>query len=266
MAKLVTCGLLITLLDISLPLAVEAAGEYCHGWSDSYNTWHRGFQCPEQYDGEEARYCCGTCTLRYCCTSVEARLDQSTCDPDDFSNGKVRTMTSNVPTYLPFVIVVSAFLSFVLVGTVVSVCCCHCLKPKSAERHSGPTQTSLLEPGGAAAESLTPSRDSSSSASTAGRSTGMTRPSGSDVTMNIYGPMGNMYPALGVQPPQHFPSPSHLPAQFYQPYLNYSVPPEHTMITAQAFLDNHSVYRQPHGQPFHQAPMHTEPICPGLTI
>lgn len=95
MAKPMTCAMLLFLLDISLPLAAEAAGEYCHGWMDSHNTWHRGFQCPEQYDGEEARYCCGTCSLRYCCTSVEARLDQSTCDPDDFGNGKIRTMTQN---------------------------------------------------------------------------------------------------------------------------------------------------------------------------
>ncbi|XP_012675035.2 shisa family member 2a [Clupea harengus] len=271
MSKSVLCALLVLLLDMSLPLCAEGAGEYCHGWSDSSNTWHRGFHCPEQYDGEDARYCCGTCTLRYCCTSVEARLDQSTCDPDDFinnSNGKVRTMTPNVPTYLPFVIVVSAFLSFVLVGTVVSVCCCHCLKPKSAEQHRGlmPTQTSLLEPGGAPPDSLTPSRDSNSSASSAGRSTGTTRPSGSDVTMNMYGPMGNMYPTLGLHQPQHFASPSHLPGPFYQPYLNYSVPPEHTMISASAFLENHSAYRHPHGQPFPQAPMHTEILCPGLTI
>ena len=98
MSKSVLCALLVLLLDMSLPFCAEGAGEYCHGWSDSSNTWHRGFHCPEQYDGEDARYCCGTCTLRYCCTSVEARLDQSTCDPDDFinnSNGKVRTMTPN---------------------------------------------------------------------------------------------------------------------------------------------------------------------------
>ncbi|XP_063058712.1 shisa family member 2a [Engraulis encrasicolus] len=272
MIKSATCALWILLLGSCLPLPAEGGGEFCHGWLDSYNTWHRGFSCPEQYDSVEARYCCGTCSLRYCCTSAEARLDQSTCEADDFTtnNGKGRTMSPTMPTYLPFVIVVGAFLSFVLVGTVVSVCCCHCLKPKSADHHSGltPTQTSLLESGGAGAPgALTPSRDSSSSGSSVGRSTATTRPSGSDGTVNAYPPMGNMYPTLGLQQPQHFASPAHLQGQFYQPYLNYSVPPEHTMITAPVFLDTHAAYRQQHGQPFPQAPMHTEPICPpGMTL
>ena len=57
----------------------ESSGEYCHEWADSYNFWHSGFQCPEKYDGPDAKYCCGTCALRYCCTTAEARLDQSSC-------------------------------------------------------------------------------------------------------------------------------------------------------------------------------------------
>lgn len=253
-----SCALLL-LASVVLPLSSALSGEYCHGWTDSFNSWHRGFQCPERYDGEDARYCCGTCALRYCCTYAEARLDQSTCDTgtESESTDDMRKVTESVPTYLPFVIVVSAFLSFVLVGAIVSVCCCQCVKPKASDHPVGPSaaQTSLLESGGPSVDNSTPSRTS-----TSGSSTTNARPPPSELSVNLYGPMANSYPA--PQPQQYVPPLSQGAPQFYQPYMNYALPPERSMLMAPAFLDSRSAF----GQPFPQAPMHTEPIYPTVTI
>ncbi|XP_055725913.1 shisa family member 2a [Salvelinus fontinalis] len=253
---------------------VASSGEYCHGWSDSYKIWHKGFQCPEQYDGQDAKYCCGTCALRYCCTAVEARLDQSSCDLEEFfefENDNTINMTQTVPAYLPFVIVVSTFLSFVLLGTIVSICCCQCLKPKAQDRQnaSAPFQTSLLESGGPSPESMTPSRQSSSSST--GRSTlaaprqPTTSTPGTDVNVNMYvAPLNNGYPVSSTQSNQYLPHPQP-PGPFYQPYLNYGMPPEHTLLMA-PFLENRSMYGHQLVHSIPQAPMHTEQLYTGVTI
>ncbi|TRY87895.1 hypothetical protein DNTS_010194 [Danionella cerebrum] len=256
MASFASCALFV-FISFVLPFSYGLSGEYCHGWTDSFNSWHRGFHCPERFDGEDARYCCGTCALRYCCTYPEARLDQSTCDAAAESTEDMRKMSESVPTYLPFVIVVSTFLSFVLVGAVVSVCCCQCVKPKASDRPSGPSaaQTSLLESGGPSVDGSTPSRTSNS-----GSSMTNPRPPPSEHSVNLYGPMGNSFPPSQSQ--QYGPPLPQAAAQFYQPYLNYALPPERSMLMAPAFLDSRSAY----GQPFPQAPMHTEPIYPNVTI
>ncbi|XP_051486532.1 uncharacterized protein C8orf48 homolog [Apus apus] len=75
----VFCALLLLL---ALRWGPGRAGEFCHGWAGSPQRWHRGFQCPERYDGPQATLCCGTCTLRYCCSAREARLDQGRCPGD----------------------------------------------------------------------------------------------------------------------------------------------------------------------------------------
>ncbi|XP_059399152.1 protein shisa-1-like [Carassius carassius] len=262
MTSSVSCALYL-LVSIVFPLSFALSGEYCHGWTDSFNSWHRGFHCPERFDGEDARYCCGTCALRYCCTYAEARLDQSTCDSGSESENTddVRKLTERVPTYLPFVIVVSAFLSFILVGAVVSVCCCQCVKPKASDRPTGPSvaQTSLLESGGPSVDISTPSRTS-----TSGSSTTNTRPPPSELSVKLYGPMGNAF--SNSQSQQYVPPLPQGAPQFYQPYMNYRLPPEHSMLMAPVFPDAHPVFGQVHGQPFPQAPMHTEPIYPTVTI
>ncbi|KAI2664841.1 Protein shisa-1 [Labeo rohita] len=231
MASSISCALFL-LVSIVLPVSFALSGEYCHGWTDSFNSWHRGFQCPERFDGEDARYCCGTCALKYC-----------------------------FPTYLPFVIVVSAFLSFVLVGAVVSICCCQCVKPKASERPTGPSaaQTSLLESGGPSVDNSTPSRTS-----TSGSSLTNARPPPSELSVNLYGPMGNAFPTAQAQ--QYVPPLPQGAPQFYQPYMNYALPPERSMLMAPAFLDARPAFGQVHGQPFPQGPMHTEPIYPTVTI
>lgn len=104
MAQGVLCALLLLL---ALPGSPGQAGEYCHGWVGSLQRWHRGFQCPERYDGPEATFCCGTCSLRFCCSSREARLDQGRC-PGDYQQPSPRPP---VPGKLPLPLVLwSCFL------------------------------------------------------------------------------------------------------------------------------------------------------------
>lgn len=75
-------SLLRLLLAALLAAGARASGEYCHGWLDAQGVWRIGFQCPERFDGGDATICCGSCALRYCCSSAEARLDQGGCDND----------------------------------------------------------------------------------------------------------------------------------------------------------------------------------------
>lgn len=114
---------------------VKATGEYCHGWLDSQGAWKEGFQCPEKIDGADAIICCGKCELRYCCSSTDARLDQGSCENDrqteeSSPDNKESKDSGAVPIYVPFLIVGSVFVAFILVGSVVAVCCCRCLRPK----------------------------------------------------------------------------------------------------------------------------------------
>lgn len=81
------CWLLLAALGWLLPPGAAASGEYCHGWLDGQGGWRDGFQCPERFDGGDATICCGSCALRYCCSSAEARLDQGACDNDRRQGG-----------------------------------------------------------------------------------------------------------------------------------------------------------------------------------
>ncbi|KAM9774531.1 protein shisa-2 [Syngnathus typhle] len=123
----------VTLLLVTID--VQASGEYCHGWHDAQAGWKEGFQCPEKIDGVDAIICCGKCELRYCCSSTDARLDQGSCDNDrralePGAEGRETKDSDAVPIYVPFLIVGSVFVAFVLVGSVVAMCCCRCLRPK----------------------------------------------------------------------------------------------------------------------------------------
>uniref|UniRef100_A0A8C2G964 Shisa family member 3 n=1 Tax=Cyprinus carpio TaxID=7962 RepID=A0A8C2G964_CYPCA len=106
----------------------DARGEYCHGWLDSSGNYHEGFQCPEDFDTADATVCCGSCALRYCCAASDARLDQGTCTNDrEVENN---TQYAAQPMYVPFLMVGSIFVAFVVVGSLVAVYCCTCLRPK----------------------------------------------------------------------------------------------------------------------------------------
>ncbi|XP_057680124.1 protein shisa-2 [Corythoichthys intestinalis] len=126
-------AVIATLLAVAID--VKANGEYCHGWHDAQGAWKEGFQCPEKIDGVDAIICCGKCELRYCCSSTDARLDQGSCDNDrralePGAEGKESKESDAVPIYVPFLIVGSVFVAFILVGSVVAMCCCRCLRPK----------------------------------------------------------------------------------------------------------------------------------------
>ncbi|XP_024859568.1 protein shisa-2 [Kryptolebias marmoratus] len=127
-----------------LVLDVKASGEFCHGWQDSQGAWKDGFQCPEKIDAADAIICCGKCELRYCCASTDARLDQGSCEnyrqaPEPGAESKENKDSRAVPIYVPFLIVGSVFVAFVVVGSLVAVCCCRCLKPKQELSSSGAT-------------------------------------------------------------------------------------------------------------------------------
>ncbi|GCC37026.1 protein shisa-3 homolog [Chiloscyllium punctatum] len=104
-----------------------AQGEFCHGWIDNAGKWHEGFQCPEDYDTVDATTCCGSCSLRYCCAAPEARLDQGLCTND---REQQNPDYSAQPVYMPFLIVGSIFIAFIILGSLVAVYCCTCLRPK----------------------------------------------------------------------------------------------------------------------------------------
>ncbi|XP_061582177.1 protein shisa-3 homolog [Cololabis saira] len=105
----------------------DAQGEYCHGWLDSNGNYHDGFQCPEDFDTMDATVCCGSCSLRYCCAAADARLDQGVCTNDRELDD---TQFAAQPVYVPFLMVGSIFVAFVIVGSLVAVYCCTCLRPK----------------------------------------------------------------------------------------------------------------------------------------
>ncbi|NWZ64583.1 SHSA2 protein, partial [Acrocephalus arundinaceus] len=124
-----------------------------HGWLDGQGGWRDGFQCPERFDGGDATICCGSCALRYCCSSAEARLDQGACDNDRRQGGgepgrpgKDGPDGAAVPIYVPFLIVGSVFVAFIILGSLVAACCCRCLRPKQEPQQSrAPAGTRLME-------------------------------------------------------------------------------------------------------------------------
>ncbi|NWU06642.1 SHSA1 protein, partial [Cephalopterus ornatus] len=140
MARELHCALLL-----ALGCAPGRAGEYCHGWSGGAQRWHRGFQCPERSDGPLATLCCGSCSLRYCCSAPESRLDQGRCPGEPLPSPRTPVP---VPVYLPFLLVGSVFVAFVVGGACVGICCCKCFKSRAEGQQSGlaPGQTWLLEP------------------------------------------------------------------------------------------------------------------------
>ncbi|XP_071387900.1 protein shisa-3 homolog [Centroberyx affinis] len=125
MVRLLNC-LLLGYLTWNLRIS-DAQGEYCHGWLDANGNYHEGFQCPEDFDTMDATVCCGSCSLRYCCAAADARLDQGSCTNDrELDN----TEFAAQPVYVPFLMVGSIFVAFVVVGSLVAVYCCTCLRPK----------------------------------------------------------------------------------------------------------------------------------------
>ncbi|XP_077434206.1 protein shisa-3 homolog [Vanacampus margaritifer] len=181
MVRLLSC-LLLGYLTWNLRIS-DAQGEYCHGWLDANGNYHDGFQCPEDFDTADATVCCGSCALRYCCAAADARLEQDGCTND--RPAADNTEYAAQPVYMPFLLVGSMFVAFVVVGSLVAVYCCTCLRPKQPAQQ--PIRFSLRSCQGetipmiltAAAPSLrAPSRQSSTattSSSSAGGGSSMRR-------------------------------------------------------------------------------------------
>ncbi|XP_066438206.1 protein shisa-1-like [Eleutherodactylus coqui] len=243
-------------------------GEYCHGWTDGYGSWHRGFQCPERYDHVEANYCCGSCNLRYCCIASEARLDQGLCPSEEqedlFKQGSPAVeMPTTVPTYLPFLLVGTVFVTFVIVGALVGVCCCKCLRPEEETQLNGPVpQGRLLDTD----PSTDVSRHSSSSSSSAPRGSLGVRPQnlcplGAE-SINLYMNMPQAYPVMGCPPNAQFmhSAPS-APPFLPPPFINYAVPAEHAILMAPApYMDARNCY--PQSTNYIPMTQHTDHVVP----
>ncbi|XP_059832956.1 shisa family member 2a [Hypanus sabinus] len=261
-------GTLLFFLANRLLGACAGSGEYCHGWSDSNGSWHAGFQCPERYDGQEATLCCGSCGLRYCCSLLDNRLDQGVCSNDNSAHQEPGShgQSVSVPMYLPFLIVGSIFVAFVIVGSFIAICCCRCLKPKPEEnQQDAPTQSRLLEPIPPPTGIRTPSRHSTSSTTTTSTRSSMGRQNnicsmGTD-GINLYMNMPTNFPVVGCHQAQQFlPSQStgnpFLPAQ----YLSYGIPPDHTLVMAPA-------YGQQPNNPYSHGPLSADQIIyPAVTL
>ncbi|KAM4695990.1 protein shisa-1-like [Rhinophrynus dorsalis] len=228
-------------------------GEYCHGWADTYGIWHPGAQCPERYDPPDATFCCGSCALRYCCSAIESRLDQGMCPSesplDMHGDGEPAIeLPATVPTYFPFLLVGSMFLSFVIIGSLVGVCCCKCLKPEDETQASGPVpiQSRLLD----TEPSTDLSRHSSSSSTSVTRPPVNNRPQnlcslGAE-NINLFMNMPPAFSMMGCPQNAQFVHPGSAGPHFLQPpYINYAVPGEHTIIMAPApYIDARNCYGQ----------------------
>ncbi|XP_062819830.1 protein shisa-9-like [Anolis carolinensis] len=55
--------------------ALVPGGEWCRVWASP--GWV--FQCPQRSNKPDAQFCCGNCSLPYCCSSKARRLDQQRC-------------------------------------------------------------------------------------------------------------------------------------------------------------------------------------------
>uniref|UniRef100_A0A8C5TL44 Shisa family member 2 n=1 Tax=Malurus cyaneus samueli TaxID=2593467 RepID=A0A8C5TL44_9PASS len=109
-----------------------------------------GFQCPERFDGGDA-ICCGSCASG---TAVPAprrprpgRLRQRPARRRRPGRpGKDGPDGAAVPIYVPFLIVGSVFVAFIILGSLVAACCCRCLRPKQEPQQSrAPAGTRLME-------------------------------------------------------------------------------------------------------------------------
>ncbi|XP_077343369.1 protein shisa-1-like [Lithobates pipiens] len=243
------CPLLVVAL-LAMSCAGEEFGEYCHGWRDHYRGWHPGFQCPERYDPPEATYCCGSCTLRYCCMASESRLEQGMCpneeqDEEPGDGAPALPLPATVPIYLPFLLVGSLFVTFVVVGSLVGVCCCRCLKPEEGTQIGAPAQQSRLLNTEASTDT---SRHSSSSSTSAprgslGNNTQNHCSLGTE-NMNLYMNMSQAFPIMACPPNAQFMHPAGTP--FLQPpFINYAVPADHhILMTPAGYIDTRNCYPQ----------------------
>ena len=142
------------------------------------------------------------------------------------------TLTFSVPVYLPFLLVGSVFVAFVVGGACVGICCCKCLKSQDEGQQSGlaPGQTWLLEPD-------LPSHLSSSSSAT--RSSLSSGPQTSNICMTL----APSLPIIGLAEDARFLSPPPTSRQLLHPSrANHRIPTDHTTIMAPASFLKRTIY------------------------
>lgn len=143
------------------------------------------------------------------------------------------TLTFSVPVYLPFLLVGSVFVTFVVGGACVGICCCKCLKSQEeGGQQSGlaPGQTWLLEPD-------LPSRLSSSSSAT--RNSLSSGPQ----TSNICVTLAPSLPIIGLADDARFLGPPPTSRQLLHPsHTNHRIPTDHTVIMAPASFLKRTIY------------------------
>ncbi|XP_028904424.1 protein shisa-2 homolog [Ornithorhynchus anatinus] len=256
--------LLLLLLLLLLPPAARGGGEYCHGWRDPQGGWRPGFQCPERFDAGDAAICCGGCTLRYCCASRAARLDQGGChdrpgpghpDPDpahpDPRGRDPGTPGAAVPIYVPFLIVGSVFVAFIIVGSLVAACCCRCLRPKQEPQPSrAPAGSRLMEtipmiPSASTSRGSSSRQSSTAASSSSSANSGARAPPARSQTNcclpegtmnNVYVNMPTNFSVLNCQ--QATQIVPHQGQYLHPQYVGYTVPHDSVPITpVPPFLD-----------------------------
>ncbi|KFO06612.1 Protein shisa-1, partial [Balearica regulorum gibbericeps] len=137
-----------------------------------------------------------------------------------------------VPVYLPFLLVGSVFVAFVVGGACVGICCCKCLKSQDEGQQSGlaPGQTWLLEPD-------LPSRLSSSSCAT--RSSLSAAPQTSNICMTL----APSLPIIGMAEGARFLSPPPTSGQLLHPSCtNHRIPTDQMAIMAPASFLKRTIY------------------------
>ncbi|XP_009080395.1 PREDICTED: protein shisa-1-like, partial [Acanthisitta chloris] len=136
------------------------------------------------------------------------------------------------PVYLPFLLVGSVFVAFIVGGACVGICCCKCLKSQAEEQQNGlaPGQTWLLEPD-------LPSHLSSSSPAT--RSSLNSGPQSSNICMTL----APSLPLLGLAEDNQFSSLAPTSGQLLHPSRTpHRIPTDHTIVMAPAPFLKRTIY------------------------
>ncbi|XP_043207798.1 protein shisa-like-2B isoform X1 [Amphibalanus amphitrite] len=78
---------------------------FCSGYVDSFGKWNNGFPCPKLE--EDAVFCCGTSTYRYCCTTRDEA------DPSTYSDNSMPLVMGVVfGTIITVILVITAICIF----------------------------------------------------------------------------------------------------------------------------------------------------------
>ncbi|XP_070579027.1 protein shisa-3-like [Ptychodera flava] len=122
---------------ISLSLVVLSIGgcqaERCTGYYGPGGTFWNGFDCPGFWDSWYERYCCGSCTYKFCCDH-ENSFDQDDCEYSDYGSESSYYYDDESETnhgWLIILYIVSGLVVFILSLLVMACVCCHYISAKS---------------------------------------------------------------------------------------------------------------------------------------